>query len=450
MEKIKRWKRRSLIRLISYTLALIVGLTAAATSGFMLAKQNRMILEYGYQRALTELNEYVGNIDITLDKGRYATTSNQLSGLSTKLWRDAGFAKSALSMLPNSGTTLTGTSKFLSQVGNYCLTLSKKVMEGGEITNEETSLMEQLSAYAKDISSQLNEMQSSVQAGSLKLGEVNSTIKSTQVNQDDPSVDSGFQEMEDAFEDYPTLIYDGPFSDHISQQEPKLINEKAEISQEEALEKAKAFSGINELVDGGETAGNLVTYQFTTENFIITVTKKSGEINNLVNSRALSEAKLSTEDALKKGEEIMKAKGYENFVNRYYSMNNGVLTINYAYSAHGVIYYPDLIKVGIAMDNGEMVAFDATGYIMNHTTRKLPAIKITEAKAKAGLSKYLTVLDSAKLALVPTDSLSETLCYEFTCTGSNEEQVLVYINVETGMEEQILILLKDETGVLAL
>lgn len=52
--------------------------------------------------------------------------------------------------------------------------------------------------------------------------------------------------------------------------------------------------------------------------------------------------------------------------------------------------------------------------------------------------------------VVPSEGLNETYCYEFTCQGEDNEQVLVYIDCQTGLEEQILILLKDETGVLAM
>ncbi len=42
------------------------------------------------------------------------------------------------------------------------------------------------------------------------------------------------------------------------------------------------------------------------------------------------------------------------------------------------------------------------------------------------------------------------MCYEFLCRGQNDEQVLVYINSETGMEEQILILIETDNGTLAI
>ena len=36
----------------------------------------------------------------------------------------------------------------------------------------------------------------------------------------------------------------------------------------------------------------------------------------------------------------------------YFLKQEGVMTINYAYSQEGVIAYPDLIKVKVALDNG--------------------------------------------------------------------------------------------------
>ena len=86
---------------------------------------------------------------------------------------------------------------------------------------------------------------------------------------------------------------------------------------------------------------------------------------------------------------------------------------------------------------------------MNHSVRKLPDVAITEEEARSILSKRLTV-QSHGMAIIPTEGLSETLCHEFMCQGGGDEQVLVYVNVQTGMEEQILIVIKDEMGILAI
>ena len=38
----------------------------------------------------------------------------------------------------------------------------------------------------------------------------------------------------------------------------------------------------------------------------------------------------------------------------------------------GVRIYPDLVKVSVALDNGEIVGFEAMGYLMAHQRAKDP------------------------------------------------------------------------------
>ena len=445
-----KMSRRAFVRLISYTVALIVALSAAAISGYTVANRNRTMIEYGYQRALGELTEYLGNMDIALEKGKYATSPTQMEGLAAKLQREAGYAKNALSRLPVNGEELSGTYRFLSQVGNFCTTLSKRVAEGGRITEEETASLQRLADYAADLTNRLAMMESALAAGQLQLGEVTTVVNRQGGDMDFPSLTDGFLEMEQGFEDYPTLIYDGPFSDHILQQEPKLLAGVDYINEDKAQLAAREFLGGSAVERAGESAGTLPCYQFTMENRRVAISKQGGYVVEYSDSRGIQEAALSVDQALVKGEEALAQKGWDNFSMRYYNLNNGVLIINYAYSKDGVTYYPDLIKIGIAMDNGQLVSLDAKGYIMNHTARELPKAKVSMADAKKKLSPHLQPKDDGKLALIPSEGLKEIACYEFSCIGEDEEQVLVYVNIETGEEEQILILLQDDTGVLAM
>lgn len=109
-------------------------------------------------------------MDIALEKGQYATSPNQLEGLASKLQREAGFAKNALSRLPLNGDELSGTYRFLSQVGNFCATLSKRVAEGGQITEEETASLQKLAAYASDLTDRLAAMESALAARAASIG----------------------------------------------------------------------------------------------------------------------------------------------------------------------------------------------------------------------------------------------------------------------------------------
>ena len=111
--------------------------------------------------------------------------------------------------------------------------------------------------------------------------------------------------------------------------------------------------------------------------------------------------------------------------------------------------YTDLIKVGVALDNGQIVEFDARGYLTNHTARELGKPKISEEAARKAVSPSLKI-EQTGLALIPTAGLHEVYCYEFLCTGKNGEKLLVYIGADTGVEEQILLLLITENGTLTM
>ena len=82
---------------------------------------------------------------------------------------------------------------------------------------------------------------------------------------------------------------------------------------------------------------------------------------------------------------------------------------------------------------------------MNHKERQTQTPVIGELSARQQVSDHLTI-ESSRMAVIPTTREEEPLCYEFLCRGQNDEQVLVYINSETGMEEQILILIETDNG----
>ena len=126
----------------------------------------------------------------------------------------------------------------------------------------------------------------------------------------------------------------------------------------------------------------------------------------------------------------------------------GIVTINYAATQNDVILYPDLIKVKVALDNGEILGVETTGYLNNHTIRTLTEPKITVDEAKSSLNQNLQI-ESEGLAMIPTEWKTEILCYEFKGKVDDRE-FLVYINVENGREEDILIITDTPNGTLAM
>ena len=130
----------------------------------------------------------------------------------------------------------------------------------------------------------------------------------------------------------------------------------------------------------------------------------------------------------------------------YYLKQGGAVTINYAYTQEDVTIYPDLIKVKIALDNGEVLGMETTGYLNNHTERTIETPAISMEEAKASLNKNLEIT-SEGLAIIPTQWKTEIFCYEFK-GKVDDTDFLVYINCETGEEEDILVIIETPDGIL--
>ena len=64
--------------------------------------------------------------------------------------------------------------------------------------------------------------------------------------------------------------------------------------------------------------------------------------------------------------------------------------------------YPDMVKVRVALDNGEILGFDAVGYIMNHEDdRVIHKPKLTEEEARERVNTEFDVR-SSRLAVIPS------------------------------------------------
>ena len=170
---------------------------------------------------------------------------------------------------------------------------------------------------------------------------------------------------------------------------------------------------------------------------------------NMLCSRGVKGAAVSREEAVRKASDFLQARGYTDLVENYYSEANGALTINFTAVQDDVLLYPDLIKVEVALDNGEIVGFEGENYLMHHVKRGQLKPAITADQAKQSVSKALELMD-VRLALIPTPGEQEVLCWECTCQTEEGTRCMVYINAKTGAEEKILLLQEDETGTLVL
>lgn len=169
-------------------------------------------------------------------------------------------------------------------------------------------------------------------------------------------------------------------------------------------------------------------------------------------NRNVEATAISDERADEMGKKFLENHGFKNMKETYYLKQDGVITINYAYSQNSsngeVTIYPDLIKLKIALDNGQVLGIETTGYLNSHYDRKIGNIEITKEKAKENLNKDLNI-ESESLAIIPTQFQTEILCWEFKGKVDDTE-FLVYINAKTGKEEDILVVRDTPNGTLTM
>ncbi len=234
-------KRRTLIRVISFA---VIAAAVLLVKNIMLMRENKsalLTIENGYSRAIEELSAAADNIRNALQKELYAGTADMHQKLSQQLWRDSSTAKAALAQLPVKELQLENTYKFLSQVGNYALSVSEKVREGKDISPAEYKSLSSLYEFSKRLCDDMWKLENDLAGGDLTLTEA----ADAGTEKSPPGVADGFTDFEEGFDSYPTLIYDGPFSDHIMEKQPLMTKGKQEVTQETAHRRASGALGID-------------------------------------------------------------------------------------------------------------------------------------------------------------------------------------------------------------
>ncbi len=416
------------------------------------AKALENSVENNYNRAFHDLVSYIDDIDTQLTKAQLASSPAQLASISSDIFRESAEAKSCLGQLPTSGVQLDNTAKFLSQVGDYTYVLSQGAINGTEISDEAYDNLASLNERAASLHGALSDIEDELYSGGIKLSEITDAPGSG-ARAAGSDILTDLENVEKSFDEYPALIYDGPFSEHIENRESIMLKNAPQITRSEAQRRAEEFLGAKGRDLKFESLSEntaIESYAFRKtdgdSDISISVTKNGGYILYYLDNTDTGEEKYGIDEAISAASEFLTARGFPNMTDSYYEKHGGTATINFAYSQDGVVCYSDLIKVRVALDTGSITGFEAKGYLMNHTERQdvVPALSAEEARQH--ISARLDAAPSG-LAVIPKDSMQEVLCYEFHGTFM-DKNFLVYVNAANGREEKIFLLIESEDGIL--
>lgn len=438
-------KTRTAVRAISLLAAAAVCLGAETLLLRARADTADRQLRYQGERAFEALCGAAGGLDASLKKSLYAVTPGMTAALCAEICSRAQAASDALSSLPFPLQELENTAGFFNRTGDYAAWLLRRSGGGETVSEADRDNLRALSETASLLSDNLYRLR-----GDLADGAVSPTAAAA-AEAGLPSLSDSFLQMEQEFPELPTLVYDGPFSADIADRPPRMTAGGRVVEKEAALLIAGGFLGVRSNVCTvlGEETGPIPAWRVGAEGWTLSVSRSGGYVVRAVADRTVLHSAITAESALAAARRFLSAHGYGELRESYHMQQENVLTSTWCAVQDGAFCYPDMVKVSVAMDTGDVVGFDAAAFLTSHANRELPAAVFTEEEAAAQLPAGLT-LQSQRLAVIPSAGAEEIFCRELTCLAEDGSRCLVYFNAVTGRQERILLLLEDETGTLAL
>ncbi len=417
-----------IIWLLLVALAVAVAL---ALWQFREAKAAEITVRAGRERAYYSALDSLTNLEADLSKALVASGPGQHALLLGRVSSLAGAASENLSALPAAYGADESGLKFLGQTADYAQTLAAAAAEGRTLSETDVRQLSQL-------------MQ--------KSGELRRHLE----NGEGFAYDAPSEEQKLSGIEYPSLLYDGPFSDGVRQGAPRGLSGE-EITSEQAVEAGRAFLGAARAQRASDMQGPIPCWGVSAETDGVTitlqVTRQGGKILWMAPETAGFETKLGMEACVARAREFLESHGFGEMEPSFTQQYDGLAVISFAAVQDGVTLYPDLVKAQVRMDTGEVVGLEANNYWMNHTERENLAPQVDEQQALRAVSGRLTVTGS-RLCVIPVDDgldsgKTEKLCWEFAGEW-NGSRYFVYIDAETGEEEKVLKVVAGNGGTLTI
>ncbi|WP_209122570.1 germination protein YpeB [Alkalihalobacillus sp. BA299] len=428
---------------------LAVGLIGTAYWGFQENKQNQVLVqsaENNYQRAFHDLVFHIDQLEDNLGTVLAMNTQRQLSPKLADVWRVTSLAHEELGQLPLGFVDFTDTEEFLYKLGTFSYKTSVRDLEKSPITDKEYETLKELYECSRDIQQQLRKTQATV----LQQGLHWLDLEKEEMAEDEPldnAVVDGFHLVNEKVKGYDEVEWGAGFSQLGVQNDEDLADklDGKDITEEEAKQKALQFLGLDENapVHIDETGKGLAysAYSITIDdpeheaNFFLDITKKGGHPVWALQSREIKEENLSLNEAAEKAKEFLKKNdidGMQLVDSKQYS-NIGVF--QFSYLIDNIRVYADSVIIEVALDDGDIIAYEGEDYLLNHKKRKVEDPKLTMEEAKKSLNPRIQVMED-HVAIIKNELGEEVLCYEFY--GVLEDNTFrIFINADDGEEELV-------------
>ncbi len=405
-----------------------------------------------YDQNLTSLTAHCYDLEQDLSKLTVCSQPEQSIRILTDIIDDSGCAVTSLSTLPLYPEYVAKLNRYLNHVSDYSKYMLRLSASGKAPVTECSENINSLLTTASAVNNVLRDLSEKLKNTPMKWSELmaNDIDEFAMLDND---FSSSMESIQTESIDYPTLIYDGPFSDSVVN---KKINEpeNKSVTENEAVEAFKKFVNADNTYSVYEVTscgGIIETWCVTLEkdgNYLYgSIAKKSGKIVSFINNGACFDEKISRDEAINVAKEFLSRNGYKNMEPQYCQVSNGNATINFVYKQDNVLIYPDMVKVRVDMCNKTVNGFEGMSYYANHKDmRTLPQMsdEYTLDSTESLLPQNAGVVQK-NIAVIPTDGENELLCFEYRCKINND-MFIIYYDVSSQKQVKIFKILSTPNG----
>ena len=424
----QEWKQGA-PRVLAFALTLALG--ASLAINMAQAAHNRALSAEQTaqrQREMADVTAAMADIEVNLAKLLLASGAEQSVALLGETALLAQHVESGLARLPIGAEQAGSMMKFAGQIGDYAMTLAAQASRGGMLTSDDETQISQMLTACRALNGQLT------QAGAQMMDAPPDALAADAQPQSWP--EQGAQESVE----YPSLIYDGPFSDGRRTGLALGLTGEA-ITREQARQAAARYAGTtaDRVEDAADSGGEFEAYGFTAKtqegSVSVQVTRRGGHLLWMVPEQAAFGQRLSQEECLSRAKVYLADMGFGEMEPCFVQSYDGMTVANFASVQDGVLLYPDQVKVQVSMDSGMVVGAECSQYLTNHAGRSGLEPEIPKERARQMLSGRLDV-QSTRLCVIPqTDG--ERLCWGFEGTFGGAKYY-VFIDAKTGEAADIL------------
>ena len=399
-------------------------------------------LDAFYQSAYYGLVGNFVDIESDLAKARVMTDSKILKEDLMKIDVNCNLASQNLQVFYANNDGMHNLMSYINQLGDYCRYLIRELDHGKSLTTTQVENLNKLWGVSKEYGKLLNSLQDYAKDGNSLaklLGESNEEFEDIL-----SSINNGSIE-------YPSLIYDGPFSDGVLKREAKgVVGE--EITPEQGkkfVEKYLVGYDIENIEYAQDNVNRIPSYLYAVKlkggrQCSVQIAKKGGLLLLIDLFHEVEEPSLTIEQCQKVAEQYCESIGLKNMKAVWINNNKSNVYINMCYEQDGIVNYPDMVKLKISLDTGEVIGYEGLNYAFNHTAREYEEPKISEEQAILNVSAILENIE-IRLVTIPWNTVSEKVAYEIV-GELDGEKYFVYVDAYNGDELNVLRMIDSNQG----